>query len=58
MKSVFYTVTLIALMCILFAAPPAQAATKNVNCDEGQTIGHALETAKGNADRCKRHSFL
>lgn len=51
MKSIFYTVRLIALMCILFAAAPAQAATKNVNCDEGQTIGHVLETAKGNADR-------
>lgn len=51
MKSIFSAVALIALMCILFAAPPAQAATKNVNCDEGQTIGHALETAKGNADR-------
>ena len=51
MKSIFSAAVLIALMCVLFAAPPAQAATKNVNCDEGQTIGHAIETAKGNADR-------
>lgn len=51
MKNIYSPVALIALMCILFAAPPAQAATKNVNCDKGQTIGHALETAKGNADR-------
>ena len=51
MKSNYSAVAPIALMCILFAALPAQAATKNVNCDKGQTIGHALETAKGNADR-------
>ena len=51
MKSIFSAAVLIALMCVLFAAPPAQAATKNVNCDEGQTIAHTLEAAKGNADR-------
>ena len=51
MKSIFSAAVLIALICILFAALPVQAATKNVNCDKGQTIGHAIETAKGNADR-------
>lgn len=51
MKSIFSGVVLIALMSILFAAPPAQAATKKVNCDKGQTIGDVLETATGTADR-------
>ena len=49
MKSIFSGAVLIALMSIIFAAPPAQAATKNVNCDKGQTIGGVLETAKGSA---------
>ena len=50
MKSIFPGMVLIALMSITFTALPARAATKNVNCDEGETIAHALETAKGNAD--------
>ena len=41
---------LTALVSITFVAFPAHAATKNVHCDEGQTISDALETAKGSGD--------
>ncbi len=51
MKCIFAKVLLTALVSIPFAALPAHAATKYVNCDEGDTIGHALETAKGSADQ-------
>lgn len=50
MKSIFSGMVLIAVMSITFSAPSANAATKNVDCDKGETIGHVLETAKGTAD--------
>lgn len=50
MKSIYGKMLLTALVSITFAWLPAYAVTKNVHCDEGQTIGDALETAKGSGD--------
>jgi hypothetical protein len=50
MKSIYGKMLLAALVSITFIALPAHAATKHVNCYEGQTISAALETAKGSAD--------
>lgn len=51
MKSIYGKLVLTALMSITVAWLPAHAVTKNVDCDKGQTISDALETAKGSADR-------
>jgi hypothetical protein len=51
MKSIYGKMLLTALVSITFIALPAHAVTKRINCDEGDTIGQALATAKGNADR-------
>lgn len=51
MKSIYGQMLLTALVSITFACLPAHAVTKKVNCDKGQTISDALETAKGTADQ-------
>ena len=51
MKITLGRMLLTALVSITFLAFPAHAATRNVHCDEGQTINDALETAKGSAVR-------
>lgn len=51
MKSFFTKVLFTALASIGLFSMPAFAATQSVNCDSGQTISKALETAKGSADR-------
>jgi len=42
---------LASLVGFLLLASPANAATKYVKCDEGDSIGKAIESAKGSADR-------
>jgi hypothetical protein len=51
MKSLFTKVLFTALASIGLFSLPAFAATQSVNCDRGQTISKALESAKGSADR-------
>lgn len=49
MKSVFKRMMFLAMAGGALAMSPAQAGTKTVNCDEGESLQAALETGKGSA---------
>ncbi len=50
MKTLCTKLLLATLIGLFYFAAPANAATKHVNCDRGQTISKAIETATGSAD--------
>jgi hypothetical protein len=51
MRSLFTKVLFTALASIGLFSSPVFAATQMVNCDGGQSVGKALEAAKGSAER-------